>query len=236
MIRFLTWMCIRAGICVILLSTAAYFAERGVMCDEGNNFCSGTAEPKFGLSGSTPETGWYALRGSFDGATYSAGCENAAFCRRKSEMDSIPMAVYWCVQTITTTGYGDIIPETIIGKIAGVLVMLMGLVMLALPITIISENFALEYQRKELMRLDELEKKERMFMDKKKRDRERRRQKLLSVVAMNRQGQDGEMNIFNMHEQLQSRLALLIRSEMWFNGSQEELPRSAGEKKHRPIK
>ena len=180
-------VCSAAGIMVILLATAAYFAERGVMCNEDNDFCLLTAEPRFGLPGGKPAPGWYADRGSYDGATYSAGCDSASFCRRKSEMDSIPMAVYWCVQTITTTGYGDIIPETIIGKLAGVLVMLMGLVMLALPITIISENFALEYQRKELLRLEELEAQELQLMRTKKK-RDRQKMKMMAVVRMKGKG------------------------------------------------
>ena len=79
-------------------------------------------------------------------------------------MISIPAAAYWCVQTITTTGYGDINTETIIGKCVAVATMLMGLVMLALPITIISENFALEYQRKELLRLEEEERQTRAII------------------------------------------------------------------------
>ena len=114
--------------------------------------------------------------------------------------------------------------------------MLMGLVMLALPITIISENFALEYQRKELMRLDELEKKERMMMEEKKRDRSRRRQKILSVVAIKGQGQDGGIDIFHLHEWLVASIALLLHTELWLNVSQEDLPRPEDEKKHRQIK
>jgi hypothetical protein len=145
---------------VILLSTGAFYAERGIMCNEKNNFCAGTAEPQLGLAGLDPVPGWYALRGSYDGATYQGG-NGVGFLRRKSDFVSIPMAAYWCVQTITTTGYGEINTETFLGKLVGVATMLMGLVMLALPITIISENFALEYQSKELRLLEEQEKSER---------------------------------------------------------------------------
>jgi len=55
--------------------------------------------------------------------------------------------------------------------------MLMGLVMLALPITIISENFALEYQRKELLRMENEEKLERELLQELQRKRDSRRKR-----------------------------------------------------------
>ena len=152
---------------VILLSTGAFYAERGTMCNEKNSFCADTAEPQLGQAGLDPVPGWYALRGSYDGAAYQGG-NGVGFVRRKSDFESIPMAAYWCVQTITTTGYGDINTETFLGKLVGIATMLMGLVMLALPITIISENFALEYQSKELRLLEEQEKRERAALRAKK--------------------------------------------------------------------
>jgi len=50
---------------------------------------------------------------------------------------------------MTTTGYGDAFPQTALGKLLGCLTMLSGLVVLALPITVISENFAHAYQSQE---------------------------------------------------------------------------------------
>jgi hypothetical protein len=155
------------GIFVILCASAAYFIERGERCDETNNFCSGTAELPLGSA--EPEAGFYAIRGTFEGATWSGdGCISEHFCRRRVPLDSIPIALYWSVQTITTTGYGDLVPDTFLGKCVAVVTMLMGLVMLALPITIISENFALEYQRRELIRM-EREEKQRVRLQKRVR-------------------------------------------------------------------
>mmetsp|Transcript_25126 Transcript_25126/g.22845 ORF Transcript_25126/g.22845 Transcript_25126/m.22845 type:complete len:720 (-) Transcript_25126:493-2652(-) len=54
---------------------------------------------------------------------------------------SIPVCLYWAVVTSTTTGYGDIYPLTIGGKIVAVLTMYFGVVLVALPITVIGNNF-----------------------------------------------------------------------------------------------
>ena len=43
--------------------------------------------------------------------------------------------------TLTTVGYGDMYPYSVEGKIVGVLTMLVGLIMLALPLSIIGTNF-----------------------------------------------------------------------------------------------
>jgi hypothetical protein len=47
---------------------------------------------------------------------------------------------------MTTTGYGDMVPRTLAGKLIGCGAMLCGLILLALPITIFSSNFAHQYQ------------------------------------------------------------------------------------------
>jgi len=58
-----------------------------------------------------------------------------------SPFDSIPQTMYYIQTTLTTTGYGDLYPQTYPGKaVAGVL-MLFALVTLALPISVIGANF-----------------------------------------------------------------------------------------------
>jgi len=55
---------------------------------------------------------------------------------------SIPDTFYWSIVTITTVGYGDVYPITDLGKLFAGLTMILGIIMIALPITIISTNFA----------------------------------------------------------------------------------------------
>lgn len=55
---------------------------------------------------------------------------------------SIPDAMWWAAETVTTVGYGDVVPVTPAGRIVGVLTMITGLVMLALPAGIVASAFA----------------------------------------------------------------------------------------------
>jgi len=54
---------------------------------------------------------------------------------------SIPAAMYWCVVTMTTVGYGDYYPTQVPAKIVGIVTMLWGLLVIALPVIIIGGNF-----------------------------------------------------------------------------------------------
>jgi len=51
---------------------------------------------------------------------------------------SIPQSVYWAIVTITTVGYGDIAPATVLGKILASISMLTGYSIIAVPTGIIS--------------------------------------------------------------------------------------------------
>jgi voltage-gated potassium channel len=64
---------------------------------------------------------------------------------------SIPAAMWWGLATLTTVGYGDIVPITLIGKMIGGVVMLLGLGMFALPIGILATGFTQEVHRREFV-------------------------------------------------------------------------------------
>jgi voltage-gated potassium channel len=51
---------------------------------------------------------------------------------------SIPRAVYWAIVTLTTVGYGDIAPQTVLGQILASLVMIIGYAIIAVPTGIVS--------------------------------------------------------------------------------------------------
>ncbi|WP_394240078.1 ion transporter [Vibrio astriarenae] len=51
---------------------------------------------------------------------------------------SIPKSIYWAIVTITTVGYGDIVPQTGLGKTIASLTMLLGYSILAVPTGIIT--------------------------------------------------------------------------------------------------
>lgn len=51
---------------------------------------------------------------------------------------SIPKAIYWALSTITTVGYGDIVPRTEVGRMLASIVMLIGWGILAVPTGIVT--------------------------------------------------------------------------------------------------
>ena len=64
---------------------------------------------------------------------------------------SIPAAAWWALATLTTVGYGDVVPITPGGKLFGGLIMVFGLGMFALPIAIIASGFSREAGRRDFV-------------------------------------------------------------------------------------
>lgn len=60
---------------------------------------------------------------------------------------SIPDAMWWAITTLSTTGYGDVVPITPLGRMFGALTMLMGICMVALPTGVIATGFADEVKK-----------------------------------------------------------------------------------------
>lgn len=67
---------------------------------------------------------------------------------------NIPQAMWWAAVTLTTVGYGDVVPVTVVGKLFGLLITVAGVGMVALPAGILASGFSLELQkRREAFRL-----------------------------------------------------------------------------------
>jgi len=64
---------------------------------------------------------------------------------------SVPAAAWWSLATLTTVGYGDVVPVTAFGKLFGGLVMIFGLGMFAIPIAIVATGFSQEIGRREFV-------------------------------------------------------------------------------------
>ena len=57
---------------------------------------------------------------------------------------SIPKAIYWALSTITTVGYGDIVPKTELGRALASFVMLIGWGILAVPTGIVTTEMTMQ--------------------------------------------------------------------------------------------
>lgn len=55
---------------------------------------------------------------------------------------SIPETMWWGVITLTTVGYGDVVPVTPLGQLVGAVVAILGIGMFALPAALIATGFA----------------------------------------------------------------------------------------------
>ena len=63
----------------------------------------------------------------------------------------IPSAMWWSLVTLTTVGYGDVTPITVLGKVLGGFVTILGLGMYALPAAILASGFMQELSKRQFV-------------------------------------------------------------------------------------
>ncbi len=65
---------------------------------------------------------------------------------------TLPRSMWWAVATLTTTGYGDSVPETMLGRLIAGGVMICGLGVFGLWTGILATGFAAEHRRRDFVR------------------------------------------------------------------------------------
>lgn len=59
---------------------------------------------------------------------------------------SIPRSIYWAIVTLTTVGFGDITPQTVLGQTIASIVMITGYAIIAIPTGIVTSEMASSYK------------------------------------------------------------------------------------------
>jgi len=75
--------------------------------------------------------------------------ENSEWLRSDGEaspFDSIPNTFWWATVSMTTVGYGDVFPITSAGKVIATVTMFIGVLSIAMPVSVVTSNFQEQYQ------------------------------------------------------------------------------------------
>eukprot|EP00606_Chrysophyceae_sp_TOSAG23-5_P001110 GSChrysophyteH2.ASY1.ANO1.1762.1 assembled CDS len=92
------------------------------------------------------EGGTFTVSEAFPQGEYLIQDKTASFVE-PSKFNSIPMAMYWSIISSTGVGFGDIVPSTYAGRFIAIVAMYGGILVLALPISVIGNNFERIYDQ-----------------------------------------------------------------------------------------
>jgi len=68
--------------------------------------------------------------------------------------DNIPLSIYWAIVTVTTVGYGDIVPTTAVGRTLSAIGMLIGYAIIAVPTGIMTSSIVRAQRRNRIVNLN----------------------------------------------------------------------------------
>eukprot|EP00300_Choanocystis_sp_HF-7_P003073 c12314_g1_i1.p1 GENE.c12314_g1_i1~~c12314_g1_i1.p1 ORF type:complete len:341 (-),score=50.77 c12314_g1_i1:108-1130(-) len=97
---------------------------------------------------------FYAERGEWDPASgeFKRTTLYEFSGKEPSPFTSISVAFWWVLVTFSTVGYGDLIPSTSAGQIVGVATMYTGIILVAMPISIMGINVGVVYFEEQVKR------------------------------------------------------------------------------------
>lgn len=126
-------------IAMTIFSSAIYFAELTPDGCRSGGWIGGCALKIDKTTGGV--VGGVVTSSAAAAAATAVAAVDECICVDPNPYRSITAAFWWCIVTMSTVGYGDMTPVTVMGKVVGALTVLTGMLVLALPITVIGANF-----------------------------------------------------------------------------------------------